>query len=86
MGDDLKHLDKTFLLAWFRNHMTMEQRGMLMRDLPTQYNRLVGQDVVRVIKRGWAGDELNAPRPPRDLTHADMDIADPEIRAILEEG
>jgi len=44
--------DKEVVLAWLLYRMDMETRQNLMNDLPQSYNRIVGRDVVKVVRAG----------------------------------
>lgn len=42
--------DKEVTLAWLLYRMSQETRRDLMNDLPQAYNRLMSQDVVKVVR------------------------------------
>lgn len=46
MFDKMTDLDKTLVLTWFRWHMSMEQRRILMEELPVAYNHMTGRDIM----------------------------------------
>lgn len=54
----LTNYQKDQLLHFFEYNMSMELRQKLMRELPEAYNRLVGMDVVEVVKRGSREEPL----------------------------
>lgn len=39
------------LLEWFMYHMTMEQRGKLVTELPAAYNDACGKEVMVVVRK-----------------------------------
>jgi hypothetical protein len=54
MGDhqfgDATQWDKDLLLGWFMNHLKWEERQIIMREFPGAYNRMCGEEIVKVFR------------------------------------
>ena len=47
---DATQWDKELLLGWFMNHLQWEERREIMKEFPGAYNRLCGEQIVKVFR------------------------------------